>query len=144
MGEIVASVQRVTDIMAEISAASQEQSAGIEQVNQTVVQMDETTQQNAALVEEATAAARAMEDQAVQLGEAVARFRLASHGTTAIPARPLAAPVPRQVAAAAPAAKRSRHVRCAPRQPSRHWLRTATGRSSDRTTGSDPFLREGI
>ncbi|MCO7477046.1 methyl-accepting chemotaxis protein, partial [Stenotrophomonas maltophilia] len=78
MGEIVASVQRVTDIMAEISAASQEQSAGIEQVNQTVVQMDETTQQNAALVEEATAAARAMEDQAVQLGEAVARFRLAS------------------------------------------------------------------
>ncbi|MEG0194743.1 MAG: methyl-accepting chemotaxis protein [Stenotrophomonas sp.] len=78
MGEIVASVQRVTDIMAEISAASQEQSAGIEQVNQTVVQMDETTQQNAALVEEATAAARAMEDQAVQLGEAVARFRLAA------------------------------------------------------------------
>ncbi len=105
MGEIVASVQRVTDIMAEISAASQEQSAGIEQVNQTVVQMDETTQQNAALVEEATAAARAMEDQAVQLGEAVARFRLASQGTTAIPARPLAAPVPRQVAAAAPAAR---------------------------------------
>ncbi|WP_369038802.1 methyl-accepting chemotaxis protein [Stenotrophomonas maltophilia] len=79
MGEIVASVQRVTDIMAEISAASQEQSAGIEQVNQTVVQMDETTQQNAALVEEATAAARAMEDQAAQLGEAVARFRLAAH-----------------------------------------------------------------
>ncbi len=56
-------------------------------------------------MEEATAAARAMEDQAVQLGEAVARFRLASPATTAIPARPLAAPVPRQVAAAAPAAK---------------------------------------
>ncbi|MEN5287722.1 methyl-accepting chemotaxis protein [Stenotrophomonas lactitubi] len=86
MGEIVASVQRVTDIMAEISAASQEQSAGIEQVNQTVVQMDETTQQNAALVEEATAAARAMEDQAAQLGEAVARFRLAAPSTgTAMP-----------------------------------------------------------
>ena len=75
MGEIVASVQRVTDIMAEISAASQEQSAGIEQVNQTVVQMDETTQQNAALVEEATAAARAMEEQAGQLADAVAIFR---------------------------------------------------------------------
>ncbi|MDG6745573.1 methyl-accepting chemotaxis protein, partial [Staphylococcus aureus] len=58
MGEIVASVQRVTDIMADISAASQEQSSGIEQVNQAVVQMDETTQQNAALVEEASAAAR--------------------------------------------------------------------------------------
>jgi len=119
MGEIVASVQRVTDIMAEISAASQEQSAGIEQVNQTVVQMDETTQQNAALVEEATAAARAMEDQAVQLGEAVARFRLASQGTMAIPARPLAAPVPRQLAAAAPAAKPApaRALRTATAQP---------------------------
>ncbi|MCE4283048.1 methyl-accepting chemotaxis protein, partial [Xanthomonas hortorum] len=67
MAEIVASVQRVTDIMGEISAASQEQSAGIEQVNTTVTQMDETTQQNAALVEEATAAARSMEEQAVQL-----------------------------------------------------------------------------
>jgi len=77
MDEIVTSVQRVTDIMAEISAASQEQSAGIDQVNQTVMQMDETTQQNAALVEEATAAARSMEDQANQLTEAVAVFRTA-------------------------------------------------------------------
>ncbi|MCW4455172.1 methyl-accepting chemotaxis protein [Flavobacterium sp. MXW15] len=76
MGEIVGSVQRVTDIMAEISAASQEQSAGIEQVNQTVTQMDEATQQNAALVEEATAAARSMEEQASQLAEAVAVFRV--------------------------------------------------------------------
>jgi len=76
MGEIVASVQRVTDIMGEISAASQEQSAGIEQVNQTVTQMDETTQQNAALVEEATAAARAMEQQAGALAQAVSVFKL--------------------------------------------------------------------
>ncbi|PPU75305.1 methyl-accepting chemotaxis protein [Xanthomonas cucurbitae] len=75
MGEIVASVQRVTDIMGEISAASQEQSSGIEQVNQTVTQMDETTQQNAALVEEATAAARALEEQAVGLTDAVAVFK---------------------------------------------------------------------
>jgi len=81
MGEIVTSVQRVTDIMAEISAASQEQSAGIDQVNQTVMQMDETTQQNAALVEEATAAARSMEDQANQLTEAVAVFRTAAANT---------------------------------------------------------------
>src|SRR5690606_38940280 len=77
MGEIVASVQRVTDIMAEISAASQEQAAGIEQVNQTIVQMDETTQQNAALVEEASAAARSMEEQAIGLAGAIAAFRLA-------------------------------------------------------------------
>ncbi|HEL3810731.1 TPA: cache domain-containing protein [Stenotrophomonas maltophilia] len=86
MGEIVASVQRVTDIMAEISAASQEQSAGIEQVNQTVVQMDETTQQNAALVEEATAAARAMEDQAAQLADAVAIFHLDNQVSAAVKA----------------------------------------------------------
>ncbi|HEL4259842.1 methyl-accepting chemotaxis protein [Stenotrophomonas sp. TWI169] len=86
MGEIVASVQRVTDIMAEISAASQEQSAGIEQVNQTVVQMDETTQQNAALVEEATAAARAMEEQAAQLADAVAIFRLDNQVAAAVKA----------------------------------------------------------
>jgi len=76
MDEIVASVQRVTDIMAEIAAASQEQSAGIEQVNQTITQMDETTQQNAALVEEATAAARAMEEQAGTLADAVSSFKL--------------------------------------------------------------------
>jgi len=107
MGEIVASVQRVTDIMAEISAASQEQSAGIEQVNQTVVQMDETTQQNAALVEEATAAARAMEDQAAQLGEAVARFRLAAPSAgNAIPraAMAVASSAPRRAAPASIAA----------------------------------------
>ncbi|MEL1264230.1 Cache 3/Cache 2 fusion domain-containing protein [Pseudoxanthomonas putridarboris] len=83
MGEIVASVQRVTDIMAEISAASQEQSAGIEQVNQTITQMDETTQQNAALVEEASAAARSMEEQAGALSETVSVFRLASEGAVA-------------------------------------------------------------
>ena len=69
-------MQRVTDIMGEITSASREQAAGITQVNQTVTQMDETTQQNAALVEEATAAARSMEEQAAQLVDAVAVFRL--------------------------------------------------------------------
>jgi methyl-accepting chemotaxis protein len=73
----------VTDIMAEISAASQEQSAGIEQVNQTIVQMDETTQQNAALVEEASAAARLLEEQAIQLDQAVAVFRIEATGAGA-------------------------------------------------------------
>ncbi|MCD7097095.1 methyl-accepting chemotaxis protein [Stenotrophomonas sp. MMGLT7] len=107
MGEIVTSVQRVTDIMAEISAASQEQSAGIEQVNQTVTQMDETTQQNAALVEEATAAARAMEEQAGHLASAVSIFRLES-GDQARVARPAAAEKPaaappKTVAASKPA-----------------------------------------
>ena len=76
MREVVGSVQRVTDIMAEITAASQEQSAGIEQVNQAIVQMDHVTQQNAALVQEALAATQSLEDQAAGLGEAVSIFRL--------------------------------------------------------------------
>ena len=88
MGEIVASVQRVTDIMAEISAASQEQSAGIEQVNQTITQMDETTQQNAALVEEASAAARSMEEQAQALSESVSVFKLHAHAAPTAAAKP--------------------------------------------------------
>ena len=97
MGEIVASVQRVTDIMADISAASQEQSSGIEQVNQAVVQMDETTQQNAALVEEASAAARSMEEQANLLAEAVSVFRTGT-ATAAAVVRPALAAVAASVA----------------------------------------------
>ncbi|MDP1557312.1 MAG: methyl-accepting chemotaxis protein [Nitrosomonas sp.] len=76
MDEIVSAVKRVTDIMAEIAAASQEQSSGIEQVNQAVTQMDEVTQQNAALVEEAAAAAESMQEQAQTLTQAVSVFRL--------------------------------------------------------------------
>ncbi|NYZ61836.1 methyl-accepting chemotaxis protein [Luteimonas deserti] len=115
MGEIVSSVQRVTDIMSEIAAASQEQASGIEQVNQTITQMDETTQQNAALVEEASAAARAMEEQASSLAQTVSIFRL--DGTAAVSTAPAArkpaavvAPVARRAAAAArprPAAVKS-------------------------------------
>ncbi|WP_313316536.1 methyl-accepting chemotaxis protein [Stenotrophomonas sp.] len=102
MGEIVASVQRVTDIMAEISAASQEQSAGIEQVNQTVVQMDETTQQNAALVEEATAAARSMEEQAAHLANVVSVFQLEENGVESpvVPSLREHAPRPAQTSSA--------------------------------------------
>ncbi|MCH1910451.1 methyl-accepting chemotaxis protein, partial [Stenotrophomonas sp. Y6] len=102
MGEIVTSVQRVTDIMAEISAASQEQSAGIEQVNQTVTQMDETTQQNAALVEEATAAARAMEEQANDLATAVSMFRTTTRHAPARPALTIVTPARPQAPTRAP------------------------------------------
>ena len=77
MEEIVTSVKRVTDIMAEISAASQEQSSGIDQINKAITQMDQVTQQNAALVEQASAAARSMEDQAGNLSTAVSQFTLA-------------------------------------------------------------------
>jgi len=81
MAEIVSSVQRVTDIMGEISAASSEQSAGIDQVNAAVTSMDEVTQQNAALVEEAAAAAESLLDQANQLSDAVSVFKL-DNGTS--------------------------------------------------------------
>ncbi|ASR44377.1 chemotaxis protein [Xanthomonas citri pv. mangiferaeindicae] len=103
MAEMVASVQRVTDIMAEISAASQEQAAGIEQVNQTIVQMDETTQQNAALVEEASAAARAMEEQAAGLADAIAVFHIEAAHVGAATRRPAAAAAPSAPAAPRPA-----------------------------------------
>ncbi|MFZ6766576.1 methyl-accepting chemotaxis protein [Undibacterium sp. Di26W] len=76
MQEIVTSVQHVADIMSEITAASQEQSAGIEQVNLAVTQMDEMTQQNAALVEEAAAAAESMRDQAAKLSDLVSQFNI--------------------------------------------------------------------
>ncbi len=75
MQRVGTAIQRVTDIMGEIASASKEQSRGIEQVNQAISQMDEVTQQNAALVEEAAAAAGSMEDQAKQLTAAVAVFR---------------------------------------------------------------------
>jgi methyl-accepting chemotaxis protein len=78
MGEIVTSVKQVTDIMGEIAAASHEQSAGIEQVNQAVTQMDEVTQQNAALVEQAAAAAQSLQEQAIRLARAVAMFKLSA------------------------------------------------------------------
>ncbi|WP_287124260.1 methyl-accepting chemotaxis protein [Chromohalobacter sp.] len=78
MGEIRDGAQRVSDLMAEISAASQEQSSGIEQVNQAVTQMDQVTQQNAALVQQAAGAAGSLETQAADLYQAVVRFRVAS------------------------------------------------------------------
>jgi len=78
MQEIVSSVKRVSDIIGEISAASQEQSAGIEQVNEAIMKMDDVTQQNTALVEEAAAAAESMMEQADELMNAVSVFHLES------------------------------------------------------------------
>ncbi|EIB98412.1 MULTISPECIES: methyl-accepting chemotaxis protein [Pantoea] len=103
MGEIVEAVRRVTDIMSEIAAASDEQSRGIQQVSQAVTEMDNVTQQNASLVEEATAAAASLEDQAGKLTQAVAAFRLqASPAATAMASRP-AAPVKTVAVAPRPA-----------------------------------------
>jgi methyl-accepting chemotaxis protein len=77
MKEVVDSVRRVTDIMAEITTAGQEQSAGIVQVNQAITQMDKVTQQNAALVEQAAAAAASMQEQARELSAVVGTFTVA-------------------------------------------------------------------
>lgn len=79
MDDVVAAVERVTDIIGKISAASAEQSGGIEQISRAVVQMDTVTQQNAALVEQAAAAAASLEEQAARLDAAVAAFRLETH-----------------------------------------------------------------
>ena len=76
MEEIVASVRRVTDIMGEISVASQEQTSGIDQINQAISQMDQVTQQNAALVEQAAAAAASMQEQAGSLVQTVSIFKI--------------------------------------------------------------------
>jgi methyl-accepting chemotaxis protein I, serine sensor receptor len=100
MTEVIGAVQRVTDIMGEIAAASEEQSSGIEQISRAVSQMDEVTQQNAALVEEAAAAAQSLEDQAAKLRQAVAVFQIAQ----AVDHAPvLARREPVRVAAKAPA-----------------------------------------
>jgi len=105
MQEIVASVKRVTDIMGEISAASEEQSSGIDQVNRAVSQMDEVTQQNAALVEEAAAAAGSLQEQAQRLAEAVAVFKINAGEVIEVPAHALAQQhaAPRMPAPRAPA-----------------------------------------
>jgi methyl-accepting chemotaxis protein len=76
MEEVVTSVQRVADIISEIAAASAEQTTGIDQVNQAVTSMDEVTQQNAALVEEAAAAAESLLEQANQLSDVVGVFKI--------------------------------------------------------------------
>ena len=83
MDEIVSAVRRVTEVMTEISAASQEQSSGINQINQAVTLMDEVTQQNAALVEEAAAAAESMDQRAHSLEQVVAGFKLSDYAEQA-------------------------------------------------------------
>ncbi|WP_036250452.1 methyl-accepting chemotaxis protein [Massilia sp. BSC265] len=91
MDEVVASVQRVSDIMAEISAASREQEAGIGQVNQAVGDIDAATQQNAALVEQAAAAAESLEAQAAKLSSLVDMFKLGGDRAAVPRAQPSAA-----------------------------------------------------
>ncbi|PRD66697.1 methyl-accepting chemotaxis protein [Malikia granosa] len=88
MNEVVAGIKRVTDIMGEISAASAEQSSGVGQVGEAVMQMDQATQQNAALVEEMAAAATSLKDQAQELVQAVSVFKLGHHDSGLARSRP--------------------------------------------------------
>jgi methyl-accepting chemotaxis protein len=98
MEQVVTSIRRVTDIMAEITSASQEQTGGIEQVNGAIGQMDQATQQNAALVEEAAAAAGSLQDQASRLAEAVGVFKINVPAKAApVFASKALAPAPRQL-----------------------------------------------
>jgi methyl-accepting chemotaxis protein len=97
MDDVVSSVRHVTDIMSEIMAATNEQSTGIEQVNQAIGQMDQVTQQNAALVEQAAAASQSMRDQADKLAQVVSVFKL--------PASAAMAPPPARRAALKPATR---------------------------------------
>ncbi|HJV01957.1 MAG TPA: methyl-accepting chemotaxis protein [Burkholderiaceae bacterium] len=129
MHEVVDSVRRVTEIMSEIMAASQEQTSGIEQINQAVMQMDSVTQQNAALVEEAAAAAQAMRDQANSLTEVVGIFRLeAEAGRSLLPPAPALQVLPTP---AAPA-------RVAPRVPAARPARRALAASGTRRAAAAP------
>jgi methyl-accepting chemotaxis protein len=105
MDEVVASVKRVTDIMSDIASASAEQSAGIEQVNLSIIEMDGMTQQNAALVEQAAAAFQSLQDQAAELQRVVSIFKLAEGEEPAV------------VDAPAPAAAASRAVVVRPAKP---------------------------
>ncbi|MDI4634738.1 MCP four helix bundle domain-containing protein [Pelomonas sp. V22] len=106
MGEIVTSVQRVTDIIGEISVASGEQSSGIGQVNGAIAQLDQMTQQNAALVEQSAAAAISLREQATKLAEVVSSFRISGTGPAATTHRgPSPAPAPRPVSSPAPIKK---------------------------------------
>jgi methyl-accepting chemotaxis protein len=127
MGEIVSSVARVTDIMGEISMATQEQSTGIDQINMAVGQMDTVTQQNAALVEEAAAAAASLQEQAARLAEVVSVFRI---DQSSVP-RPQAMAVRKTAVATVAAAPRPALKTPAPKAGSAKPKQAATASSDD-------------
>ncbi len=124
--DIVAGVKKVTDVVGEIATSSHEQSAGIEQVNQAVMSMDEMTQQNAALVEEAAASAQAMAEQSAKLSELMARFQMGN--MPAASARPLGSPA---------AAGSARPPTAERRSPARSWARSEPARKKAAAAGGD-------
>jgi methyl-accepting chemotaxis protein len=105
MDELVVSVRKVATIMTQIASASHEQSSGIDQINKAITQMDHVVQMNASLVEQATAAATSMAEQATGLAHAVAQFRVEESAGAALPPQLATAPVP--AAEQAPAGSRA-------------------------------------
>jgi methyl-accepting chemotaxis protein len=131
MGDIVSSIQRVTDIMGEITSASQEQTLGIEQINAAITQMDEVTQQNAALVEEAAAASQSMQEQAASLATVVGFFKTGTQGVAAAPV-PRRAPAPARAPAPSPrVAKAPASAVARPAAKPAPWLAPAKVAESD-------------
>ena len=149
LDEIVNSVKRVTDIIAEISAASQEQAAGIDQVNKAVIQMDQSTQQNAALVEETTSASQSMRQQAGELLTQVAFFKTdeeSDHGAGSggdsqsgrvVNVQPKAKTSAVQRPVSKPVTKKPAPVKSAPEPAG-----VALGNGHERRQGDDDFFEE--
>jgi methyl-accepting chemotaxis protein len=129
MEEVVDSVKRVTDIMSDIAAASAEQSAGIEQVNVSIIEMDGMTQQNAALVEQAAAAFQSLQDQAAELQRVVSIFKLAE-GEQAAEEVPAPAPVSTAVATRAVVARPARPPAAPPQAATAQLKKPAPARKA--------------
>jgi Methyl-accepting chemotaxis protein (MCP) signalling domain len=120
LGEIVASVKKVSDVVGEISNASQEQAASAEEISRAVLQMDESTQQNAAMVEEASAAAASMNDQAARLSQLTAYFKLRD-GYSGVPGSAEFIAMPSAAMAPTAARKREPVVPAERRAAARPW-----------------------
>jgi len=136
MDEIVTSIKRVADIMSEINAASIEQGAGIEQVNQAINQMDEVTQQNAALVEEAAASAASLEDQAQNLVKAISIYKLSTAHTEAKSEPKTATPVTNTKPAKRPIVSAPQPKRKARAESNGHMALAAVGAGSSNGHGT--------
>ena len=144
MAEIVASVRRVTELIAEISAASQEQSQSLSQVSDTVQQLEKVTQQNAAMVEQATAASASLEEQAQSLTRAVGTFKLAEEEQAGVRgekarARPVQAHVPNTAVLSKHAAKPAVAELKAPKEGDPGKRRAAGGRGKADEEGWEEF-----
>ena len=139
--KIVAAVKKVSDIVAEIAAASREQSAGIEQVNRAVMQMDELTQQNAALVEQATAASQSMVEQVGGLNEILARYDVGSATDRASrPDRVQRSAAPRVSASGSAAAAKKQAPGVERRKASRPWAERKSGDAAPAPARAAPKL----